>query len=282
MERNMVIAILASDILVQNGYTQCKGNPQQQFFFFVTWFYRVWLEHYQMFWKQFLDFTSCSTTASSDHHSRKWTKWVAHRFSRFALSYLFRLIYIWSQRHAPLSAHPGLGARLRWWGAWLESSYISYIFQYLPMTYSMLDLLSLDEKTLSFAKKATNFQFWMEIDLQKTPSSRPSWPKIFLGRSVCWSSSSWKVPTPETSGWCRTTPFCDQQKRRRLEIQEVKNGGSSGFFSGLQLFGVFFWIAMIWHTPIEWKPWCSIGGHLVGLLSLVSQEMEACWIQQPI
>lgn len=105
-------------------------------------------------------------------------------------------------------------------------------------------------KTLSFAKKATNFQFWMEIDLQKTPSSRPSWPKIFLGRSVCWSSSSWKVPTPETSGWCRTTPFCDQQKRRRLEIQEVKNGGSSGFFFRFTTFWCFFFGLQWYDIPL--------------------------------
>ena len=117
--------------------------------------------------------------------------------------------------HAPLSAHPKLGARLRWWGAVASSMDILH----LPISSNDMDWfccrkiltgkyhiffgkISLQGFRLSnfpqqnqsiesnifqwhlrcwiyhisgwfspysFAKKARNFQFWMEIDLQKTP-----------------------------------------------------------------------------------------------------------------
>ena len=42
-----------------------------------------------------------------------------------------------------------------------------------------------------FRQKSNKLQVLDGNRSAETPSSRPSWPKIFLGRSVCWSSSSW-------------------------------------------------------------------------------------------
>ena len=107
------------------------------------------------------------------------------------------------------------------------------------MTYSMLDLLSLDSP-LSFAKKATNFQFWMEIDLQKLPVPG------HLGRRSFWAEVCAEVrpvgrfQLQRLQGGVEQRRFATNRNAEDWNFRRLKMVVPPGFSSGLQLFDVFF------------------------------------------
>ena len=101
--------------------------------------------------------------------------------------------------------------------------------------------------------------------------SRPSWPKILLRRSVCWSSSSWKVPTVHWDSRVVSPPGSGHLKQipKNWDFRMLKMLDPPIVFQRrfLDCYDMTY--------SLEWKPWCSMGGHLgafhiggMGLLSL--------------
>jgi hypothetical protein len=109
----------------------------------------------------------------------------------------------------------------------------------------MLDLLSLDEKPFLWPKKQQTSSFGWKSICRKLPVPG------HLGRRSFWAEVCAEVrpvgrfQLQRLQGGVEQRRFATNRNAEDWKFRRSKMVVPPGFFSGLQLFGVFFWIAMI-------------------------------------